>query len=302
MSSRSANCPILEGKPVLPSISIHDPGFKCCIYTPRRRSSPSALDPLYAYHQSQDGPYFSYRNNKYVTPNNILDPDVRRMFEHVVHLIDPCADNHQLGSDDFEVAVTIRCTSNKKPKWSYYIANHSRKTIRWGHARRFNDREELHDVGMRNVAEYWDHRRRYSSHYRCSQDDCQDLENLLDSVPVTTPGTPLSARGVEEFRGRLRQEVKDPASMQGTWAIGDIHARVLKAHLPEFYEPDMSFSKLLKSLTGLMGMRPQKFLHRRIHHSARGANSPTPSDSTGSTPEEPSSHPSAHIDSPAHAN
>ncbi|KAG9086564.1 hypothetical protein FS749_003559 [Ceratobasidium sp. UAMH 11750] len=289
-------CPLHRGKLALPSVSLDDQGKRCLDASRSAANNDSQQDPRFSVRYTHGGsPYYTYLN-RYLTTNNILNPAIRAMFLRLVTSIEQCASNDTPESGEHEVVIILRCLSERRPKFSYYIVDHDTKSIRWAHGRRFNDSPDLYDVNMRNVAEYWDHRSRFCAHRQCSQGDYDELLELLNRLPTHGQDAVFSADNIIDLRERLTQRVQDPTTTDGTFAISDLHASVLKEQLRGFYEPNLSLKcKLMKSFHGLM--QPPRFLHRRAHSTANpaadGAPNPNP------TPETQTSHPTTHNNSPS---
>ncbi|KAG9093751.1 hypothetical protein FRC06_011394 [Ceratobasidium sp. 370] len=246
-------CPLEFGKLTLPSISTDDPGKRCMDASRSGTNDDAQLDPVFTvYNRSNGANYYTY-SGRYLTANNLYDPRVRAAFLRAATSIELCAPSHTLELGDYEIVITLRCLSERHPKFSYYIIDHKVRTIRWAHDRQFDDSPNLHDVNMRNVAEYWDHRSRFGAHRLCTQSDYDELLQLLDTLPTYRQDAVFSADNIRHLREKLTQQVQDPTTVAGTLAISDLHASVLKEHLRGFYEPNLSLrSKLLKSLHGLL--------------------------------------------------
>ncbi|KAG8682975.1 hypothetical protein FRC09_016376, partial [Ceratobasidium sp. 395] len=299
-------CSLDVGKLALPS-TIFDKPMKRCIDTPRS-TGPNNLQlssDFTIYENTLDGShYYGYRNNRYLTTNDLHNPAIADAFRRSVESIDQCASNHGRDLANHEVLIYLRCISERNPKFSYYIVDHNRKTIGWAHEQEFNDSPELYDVIMRNVAEYWHHRNQFCIHRPCNQGDYDELLELLNNLPrdgrehgvVSKIDARFSENEIMDFRDRLARQAQEPATVRGTTTIAYLHASVLKEQLHEFYEPNWSLkSKLLRSLHGIM--RSPKFLHRRTHRAHRAqvqAPIPPANDQANPAGEQRSLHPTMH--------
>ncbi|KAG8745182.1 hypothetical protein FRC10_008635 [Ceratobasidium sp. 414] len=298
-------CSLEIGKPTLPSISTGRPR--------KRAQNDVHLDQAFTIHNQPNGAHYYTYGGRYLTADNIYNPRARAAFLRAAASIGQCTANHALELSDCEIVITLKCISEQDPKFSYYIMDHKAKVTRWAHGRQFRDSPDLYDVNMRNVAEYWDHRSRFSAHRLCSQSDYDELLHLLGTLP-TGQDAVFTVSDISHFRERL-QRVQDPTTMDGTHTISDLHASVLKEQLRGFYEPNLSLRcKLMKSLSGLVSLallrpvefginlatkvRPPRFLHRRTHRAA----TPTPG-ALATGPMNPnrggrSPHPVIHNNSP----
>ncbi|KAG9091064.1 hypothetical protein FRC06_000727 [Ceratobasidium sp. 370] len=235
------SCPLHHGKLALPSISLDDQGKRCLNASRLAANNDPHWDPSFSVHYTHDGSaYYTHLNNRYLTVNNIHNPSIRAMFLRLVASIEQCPSSRAQELGDCEIVIVLRCLSERHPKFAYYIVDHNARTIQWAHGRQFNDSPDLYDVAMRNAAEYWDHRSRFCAHRRCSQSDYDELLRLLSALPTHGQDAVFSGDNIVYLGESLTQRAQEPTTADGTFAISDLHANVLKEQLRGFYEPNLS--------------------------------------------------------------
>lgn len=83
-------------------------------------------------HQRPSGANY-FTHTKFLTPNDLVDPNAHSAFMRAVEHIRPCIDAHGPLHDDFEVVVILGCVSYQALKFYYYVVDHRERKIRWNH-------------------------------------------------------------------------------------------------------------------------------------------------------------------------
>ncbi|KDN40132.1 hypothetical protein RSAG8_08332, partial [Rhizoctonia solani AG-8 WAC10335] len=233
-------------------------------------SVPSLLDylgmesriPVYNTHSNKR--YFMYGN--FITPNNLYHHAALATFLRATRLAQQCIDSEQhpfeAGSDNLEITIIIRCISPSHPKISYYIVDHTHRTLKWFH----NDVPRcysMNSIPMRDCAEYWHHRSKFSVHKHCTPADRAEVVSLLDGI-LNQDDANVDRMAMEGYVRKL-DNIPSSATLTDhqTSILAEVHSEVLKYSLPTFYSANLSFKgKLYKSFLGLLMPR---FVHNRTH-------------------------------------
>ncbi|KAL5638250.1 hypothetical protein ACGC1H_005071 [Rhizoctonia solani] len=226
---------------------------------------PPDLGPdVHIYNTHSIDRYFLYRN--FITTNNLYHHAVLATFLRATRLAQQYIDSKQYpfeaGSDNLEITIMIRCISPSDPKISYYITDHTHRTLKWFH----NDIPKCYNMNstrMRDCAEYWYHRSKFPVHRHCTPADRAEVVSLLDGI-LNQNDANIDRAVMEGYVRKLDNIPSSPVlTDHQTSLLAEIHSEVLKHSLPSFYFASQSFrGKLYKSLLGLSMPR---FIHNRMH-------------------------------------
>ncbi|KAJ1305942.1 hypothetical protein OPQ81_010660 [Rhizoctonia solani] len=256
-------------KPVFPTFSLDERGKKCMndSWRPITMLPPNLGPNIDVYNTHSSHRYF--KHGKFITPNNLYHPGVLTTFLRATRSIQGFIDSEQhpfeTTGDRLEITIVIRCISPKKPEISYYIADHTDKTVRWlhGHVPRCYNTDA--DPRMRDCAEYWHHRSKFSVHRHCTPDDRAEVATLLKGMLDPSQGDANVDRPeIENYMRKLDNiPLSSPLTDHQTSILAEIYSEALKHSLPAFYSPSPSLKgKLYKSL---FGWPIPRFIHNHTH-------------------------------------
>ncbi|KAF8756678.1 hypothetical protein RHS01_04524 [Rhizoctonia solani] len=191
-------------KPIFPTISLDQPGKRCMDATWQSIVPSVAPEPNTTVHNTRlNNRYF--KSGNFLTYNNIYHPDVLSVFLRAKNVIqDRIQDLLDTRSDSIEIAIAIRCISSSSPKVSYYIVDHAHKTVRWLDNSTPKCYHVNVDIQMRDSAEYWHHRSKFSVHRHCLQEDRVEVAALLNAMLGASQNDPdLDQEEIKQYIRRL---------------------------------------------------------------------------------------------------
>ncbi|KAF8706724.1 hypothetical protein RHS03_04739, partial [Rhizoctonia solani] len=252
-------------KPIFPTISLDQPGKRCMDATWQSIVPSVAPEPNTTVHNTRlNNRYF--KSGNFLTYNNIYHPDVLSVFLRAKNVIqDRIQDLLDTRSDSIEIAIAIRCISSSSPKVSYYIVDHAHKTVRWLDNSTPKCYHVNVDIQMRDSAEYWHHRSKFSVHRHCLQEDRAEVAALLNAMLGASQNDPdLDQEEIEQYIRRLENiPLLSPFTDDQTSTLAIIHSEALQHSLPAFYLPSPSIkNKLCQSL---FGRSVTRFIHNHAH-------------------------------------